>query len=147
MAASGKLIYQISREMRYLIGRRLAAHGLFAVEYDILSLLLEGTPAPQEAIVESANVEKSAVAKSLRRLEQANVIQRCSDPEDRRRRWITWDKHADAVLADVSALRSEIADALSHPHDERVATEILEAMAASIHRHVERVRRNESGRG
>jgi DNA-binding MarR family transcriptional regulator len=134
--SAGKLIYQISREMRFIIAYRLRRHGLVAIDYDMLSLLQERTPISQEALVEAAIVEKSTVTKSLRRLEQKRIIHRHSDPTDRRKKWVEWGEQAAPVLADVTELRGEIAEALSVGSEEHDAVEVLSCMADSLHKHV-----------
>lgn len=139
----GKLIYLMSREMRYVISMRLQRQGLMVIDYEILSLLLENAPLSQESLVELAIVEKSTVAKSLRRLEQKDIIRRSVDQHDRRKRWIDWGPQAKDVLAAISTIRNELDSVLYMEEEDDSVLQTLTIMANSLHKHVVELRRQE----
>lgn len=139
----GKLIYLMSREMRYVISMRLRRQGLMVIDYEILSLLLENAPLSQEFLVELAIVEKSTVAKSLRRLEQKDIIRRSVDQHDRRKRWIDWGSQSKGVLTTISNIRNELDSVLYIEVEDDSVLQTLSSMANSLHQHVVELRRQE----
>jgi len=140
----GRLIHQLSGEMRYWIGRELQPYGLGKIDFDILSIIEQHSNMTQEMLVDIAGVEKSVVAKSLRRLEEKRIIVRRKDSQDRRRRLIESSEGSVRFFPVLTELRTQITEVLAQDIDRDLAADLLTKMAESLHQHVKGLKEEKS---
>lgn len=77
-------IFALSRAHRALATELLSRHGLFPGQELTLFYLWETDGIPQKQLVDALKLDHSTVAKSIRRLEEAGLVDRVKSPDDGR---------------------------------------------------------------
>jgi DNA-binding MarR family transcriptional regulator len=111
-AASSLLISQLARGMRRHVERAVAPLGLRPRELFALQYLRERGPSAQRALVELLGVDASNLVAVLNSLEDAGLIERRRQREDRRRAIIALSAAGETLLADLDASLLRIDDEL-----------------------------------
>lgn len=80
----GEAVNRTARLLRRLADQRLAPLGLSAAHLPVLTALMQQEQASQKALTERAGIGQPTMAATLARLERDGVIERQSDPNDKR---------------------------------------------------------------
>jgi DNA-binding MarR family transcriptional regulator len=136
-----QVLSRVARLARHLDRARrsaFAAHGLETWEFDVLSALRRQGP-PYElspgALLHTTLVTSGTMTNRLDRLEQAGLVRRRPDPEDKRRVRVTLtaagQSRADAALASLLAAEQAILAALPESK-RRVLADLLRVLLAPL---------------
>jgi MarR family transcriptional regulator, lower aerobic nicotinate degradation pathway regulator len=127
------LINQASAHSHRLVTARFAAADARGYHYRLLAALAEYGPASQAELGRRTGIDRSDVVAALNELADKKLIERSSDPTDRRRNIITITPegsrrlaHLDGVLAQI---QEDLCAPLSHPEREeliRLLTRIVD---------------------
>jgi DNA-binding MarR family transcriptional regulator len=136
-----QVLSRVARLARHLDRARrsaFAAHGLETWEFDVLSALRRQGP-PYElspgALLHTTLVTSGTMTNRLDRLEQAGLVRRRPDPEDKRRVRVTLtaagQSRADGALASLLAAEQAILAALPESK-RRVLADLLRVLLAPL---------------
>ena len=131
----GELVNRTARLLRRLADRRLAPLGLSSGHLPVLTALMPGDRLSQKVLTERAGIEQPTMAATLARMERDGVIERHSDPDDRRSALFRLSPQAIAqVAAIVAAIDGVSEDALARvdAEDRTRLRRILQDVIASI---------------
>jgi DNA-binding MarR family transcriptional regulator len=79
-----QLLIRAARAQRGQAARLLAPHGLYPGQEALLQALWDRDGRTQADLAEELGVEPPTITKMLQRMEQADLVERTGDPEDRR---------------------------------------------------------------
>ncbi|QHB28796.1 MarR family transcriptional regulator [Pseudomonas monteilii] len=119
-------ILPAGRAWQRVVGNAFAAHGIsLSLAAPVLVLAYKGDGLRQKAIAEAAGIDPAAVVRSLNELEQSGLLERKSDPSDRRANTLHLTKAGrdlanklDQILTD---LREQLFSAISAEEGNAVA--------------------------
>lgn len=83
-ASVGNMVNRAARLLRTLADQRLEALGLSSGQLPVLTALLADEKMSQKALTERAGIEQPTMAATLSRMERDAIIERQSDPNDKR---------------------------------------------------------------
>ncbi len=135
------VLSRVSRLARHLdLARRaaFASHGLETWEFDVLSALRRSGPPYQlspGALLRTTLVTSGTMTNRIDRLEQAGLVRRQPDPQDKRGVLVTLTpaglERADAALAGLLASERTLLEALG-PADRRTLADLLRVLLAPL---------------
>lgn len=96
------LLHRAAQRMRAATGEVAEKHGLGLRDYIVLSALHKGPGLTQGELGKSLGLDKTTLMSQLDRLERTGLVERHSDPRDRRLR-------IPVITADGDALRAKVA--------------------------------------
>ena len=67
--------------------RHIHSLGLGFSDFAVLEVLLHKGPTPVNTIGDRVHLSSGSITAAIDRLEQKSLVERCSDPSDRRRVW------------------------------------------------------------
>lgn len=108
----GLLLYDTARLMRRDFDRRARTVGLTRAQWMVISYLDRNEGSNQAAIADFLDVEPITIVRHLDRLEEADWIERRSDPNDRRARLIYLTDKARPILATKQELGAEMREVM-----------------------------------
>lgn len=122
------LIYDVARIMRTNFDQRARARGMTRAQWHILARVERHPGLSQSELAAICEVEPITVARLVDRLEKRGLLERRSDPNDRR----IWRLHnlpqAQPILEEVSAYREELIRGI----DARIGREARETMVDAL---------------
>lgn len=125
------LLNRAAQRMRRLTGEQSEAYGLQVRDYVVLSSLIVTSHLTQGQLAKALGLDKTTLMSQLDRLENAGLISRLSDPQDRRRRLPVITAAGEAVRAQASQACAEAeAASLSTFTDEQIG--LLRKMLVEI---------------
>lgn len=98
------LLHRAAQRMRTATGEQAEKHGLQLRDYIVLSALHKTPDLTQVELAKALGLDKTTLMTQLDRLESARLIERRSDPHDRRARLVR-------ITAGGEAVRSTVAEA------------------------------------
>jgi len=122
------LLYDVGRVMRTKFDQRARTRGMTRAQWHILARVERQPGLSQSELAAICEVEPITVARLVDRLEKRGLLERRSDPNDRR----IWRLHnlpaAQPILEEISAYRQE----LIRDIDAHIGTAAREAMVDSL---------------
>jgi DNA-binding MarR family transcriptional regulator len=117
------MVVPLARELMAAEEPVLAAHHVSMWGYVVLTALAERTVRTQAALAQAIRADKSRIIGVLDELQQADLIERHADPEDRRVHLLSRTPAGSALQRSVqSAIRHNEEEILAHlPGDDRAA--------------------------
>lgn len=97
----------IVRHSKVFCERRLHDFGLGFPEQVILMYLSSNNGVNQEAIAQHFMLDKGAIAKTLRKLEEKGLIERHQNPENKRENLISIAQEGQSILGEMGAALNE----------------------------------------
>jgi len=104
------LLGDISRSLRKLADRRLAALGLTHAQCHAIISLQKLGPLTQAYLAETMEVENATIARSIARLELAGWVRRHWDHRDRRTKVVSVTDKAASVMSEIAAIAEQLAE-------------------------------------
>jgi MarR family transcriptional regulator for hemolysin len=101
--SAGYLVNWMARLFARAIDRRLAALDLTSGYMPVFFALAAGKPLPQKELARLAAVEQPTMTATLNRMERDGLIERVTDPADRRSALVSLSPKAGAKLRGVQA--------------------------------------------
>src|SRR5215813_8861944 len=89
-----RIVGHAYRTFARIVDAQLRDLGLAMSQLPVLIVLKQGKPLPQAELARIARVEQSSMAQLLNRMERDDLIERVTDPADKRSRLISLTKHA-----------------------------------------------------
>jgi MarR family transcriptional regulator, transcriptional regulator for hemolysin len=124
----GHLLADISRLIRKLADRRLAAIGLTRAQCHALMSLKRLGPLTQSTLADIMDIETATVARLIARLEIAGWVKRTPDDRDRRVKVVSTTDKAAAIMDQIS----EIAESLAQEMTADLSQRHLDALVNSL---------------
>jgi MarR family transcriptional regulator, transcriptional regulator for hemolysin len=122
------LLHDVARLLRVDADKRARAHGMTRAQWGILIWLERQPGLSQKELAEILEVEPITVARLIDRLEARGMVERRSDPKDRR----IWRLHlchpAYSVLVEIDRQRSEMRALLTDGLDDAAIDTMTEAL-------------------
>lgn len=109
------LIGRASVHSHRLVTERFAAAGARGYHYRLLAALAEDGPASQAALGRRTGIDRSDVVAALNELADAGLIERATDPADRRQNIITLTPDGEHHLTRLDRVLAEVQDDLLAP--------------------------------
>jgi MarR family transcriptional regulator, transcriptional regulator for hemolysin len=129
------LLHDVARLLRMDADRRARAHGMTRAQWGLLIWLERQPGLSQKELAELLEVEPITVARLIDRLEARGMVERRSDPRDRR----IWRLHLCApaypMLREIARQRAEITGMVTagiDPRTQEAMTEALIGMKAAL---------------
>ncbi|WP_174801106.1 MarR family winged helix-turn-helix transcriptional regulator [Martelella limonii] len=126
-----------SRKMRTLYDARVSALGLTFSRARVLTLLARHGSLNQSALAGELDLEKPTLVRTLDRMAALDLIERVTDPDDRRVNLVQLRPHGKAMAERLMEERAGFIGAFFVPEDEaalKQATALLQAIVARIER-------------
>ena len=133
-------IAETSRMMRRFYDRRASALGVTSAQWRVLLRLAREPGLKQVELAERMDVEPITACRIVDRLEEASLVERQRDPEDRRAWRLVLTEKAEPILMRLRALAEE----MSGEAFEGMSIEEVEAMRGKLARIRENVSRAEA---
>lgn len=130
--AVGRDISRVYRFRQRFFEQRLGDQGIGGGQVGLLYLLYDGDGVTQTELAERLAIDRASATELLRRMEQAGLISRRADPDDRRAKRVVLTAKAKALRPRMEALRAEWANALFGDlteAEQRQVTELLGRLA------------------
>jgi MarR family transcriptional regulator for hemolysin len=132
----GSLIGLTARQWRRAVDLRLQKYGLTEATWaPLLRLAQASAPMRQKELAAALSLDSSSVVRILSGLEEAGLIERREDVEDRRAKAIAITDHGHALVRKVEAVsedvQREVLAGLAHD-DIAVARQVLEAICHAL---------------
>ena len=89
-----RIVGHAYRTFARIVDAQLRDLGLAMSQLPVLIVLKHGKPLPQAELARIARVEQSSMAQLLNRMERDGLIERVTDPADKRSRLISLTEHA-----------------------------------------------------
>jgi len=108
-----ELVFQLvetSRLLRTYVEQRARQHGTTRAQWGVMSRLRRQEGLNQAALAEQMDLQPISLARLLDRLQTQNLIERREDPADRRAYRLFLTPEGRALVDDLDAVRTEIAD-------------------------------------
>jgi MarR family transcriptional regulator, transcriptional regulator for hemolysin len=122
------LLHDVARLLRVDADKRARAHGMTRAQWGILIWLERQSGLSQKELAELLEVEPITVARLIDRLEGRGMVERRSDPKDRR----IWRLHlcppAIPVLREIDRQRTEMRELVADGLDEATIETMTEAL-------------------
>ena len=94
----GKLLYMIGKGYMVYVNRNLEEFGINATQLHLLFEIAHQSNINQEMIAARCNINKGAVARSIRKLEENGLVKREIDENNRRQNRLSLTKNGEEVL-------------------------------------------------
>jgi DNA-binding MarR family transcriptional regulator len=120
----GYLLHRTEEALRARLLVGLAAGGVSFPEYKVLVQLAFGDNIPQNVLAERMNLEKSVLARTLRRLEKQQLFRRMPDKADARVKRVVLTPKGRALQQQIIVMRERHLDAASACLTEREVQEL-----------------------
>ena len=133
-------IAETSRMMRRFYDRRASALGVTSAQWRVLLRLAREPGLKQVELAERMDVEPITACRIVDRLEEASLVERQRDPEDRRAWRLVLTEKAEPILMRLRALAEE----MSGEAFEGMSSEEVDAMRGKLARIRENVSRAEA---
>ena len=135
MNTIGYFISDCGRRVRRVFDQRVRELGITGPQARLLLLVNREPGRAQSHYANELDVEPITMTRMLDRMEEAGLIERCADPDDRRARLIRCTGHGQSLIVRIEdAAAAFNADMLSH-----FAAEDRQALQALIERLSERI--------
>jgi DNA-binding MarR family transcriptional regulator len=131
------LLYDVARHMRTYSDHVAAKHGMTRAQWVILSRLEWQPNMSQSELASLAEVSPITVARLIDRLETLGLVERCTDPDDRRIWRLRLTPAAAPVLRKIKDFRAQLSGLMT----EALAPPVIEAMASGLRQMKENVTR------
>ncbi len=131
------LLYDVARHMRTYSDHVAAKHGMTRAQWLILSRLERQPNLSQSELAALAEVSPITVARLIDRLEALGLVERCTDPDDRRIWRLRVTPAAAPLLREIKDFRGRLARLMTAGVDRRV----IDAMASGLRQMKENVTR------
>jgi DNA-binding MarR family transcriptional regulator len=123
------LLYDVARHMRTHADACARKHGMTRAQWVILARLERQSGLSQNELAAILEVAPITVARLVDRLEGQGLVERCTDPQDRRIWRLQLTPAAAPYLAEIGAYRARLRALLAEGQD----PEVLEAMRNGLH--------------
>ncbi|WP_405308264.1 MarR family winged helix-turn-helix transcriptional regulator [Methanobrevibacter sp.] len=94
----GKLLYMIGKGYTVYVNRNLEEFGINTTQLHLLFEIAHHTNINQEMIATRCNINKGAVARSIRKLEEKGLVKREIDKNNRRQNRLSLTKDGEDIL-------------------------------------------------
>ena len=94
----GKLLYMIGKGYSIYVNRNLEEYGINTTQLHLLFEIAHHTNINQEMIAARCNINKGAVARSIRKLEEKGLVKREIDENNRRQNRLSLTKDGEDIL-------------------------------------------------
>lgn len=134
-----ELVFQLvetARLLRTHVDQRARQHGTTRAQWGVLARLRRQEGLNQAALAEQLELQPISLARLIDRLEQQGFVERRPDPGDRRAHLLHLTAGGRALVDDLDAVRSEIADELL----DRVEWTAIETSLATLSAIRDRIR-------
>jgi DNA-binding MarR family transcriptional regulator len=121
-------LYDVARHMRTHADQRAHAHGMTRAQMIILARLERQPDISQSELAAVAEVAPMTIARLIDRLEELQLVKRCTDPDDRRMWRLRLTPAAEPLLREIKRARARLHAVTTYGIDEAV----LEAMAIGL---------------
>ncbi len=131
----GRLIIRLARLATRFAEARLHPLGFGVAAYPVIQLLTDQGEQSQKQLTEKLQVEQSSMAQLLGRLERNSLIERRTDPDDRRSSLIALTAKARSALPQIKQIMNDGNDiAVTGLTDDEIelALDLLERMIANL---------------
>ena len=122
------VLYDVARHMRTYSDKVASKHGMTRAQWVILSRLERQPNLSQSELSALAEVSPITVARLVDRLETLGLVERCTDPDDRRIWRLRLTGKAAPMLREIKQFRSKLFRMMT----EGVAPEVIDAMASGL---------------
>lgn len=109
------LISQVATHAHRLMTERLAAVGARGYHFRLLAALAEFGPSSQASLGRRTGMDRSDVVAAINELARRDLIQRASDPADRRRNVVTITEKGAARLEQLDSVLAGVQDEVLAP--------------------------------
>jgi DNA-binding MarR family transcriptional regulator len=109
------LISQVATRAHRLMTERLAAVGARGYHFRLLAALAEFGPSSQASLGRRTGMDRSDVVAAINELARRDLIQRASDPADRRRNVVTITEQGAARLEQLDSVLAGVQDEVLAP--------------------------------
>jgi MarR family transcriptional regulator, transcriptional regulator for hemolysin len=124
------LLYDVARQMHTVADQMAREHGTTRAQFIILARLERQPGMSQNELAAIAEVAPITVARLVDRLEAQGLVERCTDPKDRRIWRLRLTPAAAPVLRDVKRYRAEVRALMT----KGVNPAVLKAMVVGLRR-------------
>ena len=124
------LLYDVARQMRIVTDRMARKNGTTRAQFIILARLERQPGMSQNELAAIAEVAPITVTRLIDRLEAQGLVERCTDPEDRRIWRLRLTRAAVPVLRDIKRYRAEVRALMT----KGVNPAVLQAMVIGLHK-------------
>lgn len=104
MTSVGYLVSDCGRRLRRLFDQRVRDLGVTGPQARLLLLVDRDPGRPQSFYAAELDIEPITLTRMLDRMEDAGLIERCPDPDDRRARLIRYTANGGTHLAEMKAI-------------------------------------------
>ena len=94
----GKLLYMIGKGYSIYVNRNLEEYGINTTQLHLLFEIAHESNINQEMIATRCNINKGAVARSIRKLEEKGLVKREIDENNRRQNRLSLTKDGEDIL-------------------------------------------------
>jgi MarR family transcriptional regulator for hemolysin len=122
------LLYDVARQMRTVMDQMASEHESTRAQCIILARLERQPGLSQNELAAIAEVAPISVARLVDRLEAQGLVERCTDPNDRRIWRLRLTPAAAPVLRDIKRYRAEVRSLMTRG----VSPAVLKAMIAGL---------------
>ena len=127
-----ELVFQLvetSRLLRTYVEQRARQHGTTRAQGGVMSRLRRQEGLNQAALAEQMDLQPISLARLLDRLQSQNLIERREDPSDRRAYRLFLTPEGRALVDDLDAVRTEIADEILGEAEEAAIQSALSTLS------------------
>lgn len=129
---TGFLLGRVGQLANEELGHSLEPLGLKARHYGVLAVLADEGSHPQRVLGEKLRIDRSTMVIVVDELEEAGLVERRRDPEDRRRYELTITEDGRRTLSEAEPVVEGVREAVLAPLDERRRHELHESLAAIL---------------
>lgn len=123
-------LVETSRLLRTYVDQRARQHGTTRAQWGVLARLRRQEGMNQAALAELMDLQPISLARLLDRLQGQNLIERREDPADRRAYRLYLTAAGRALVDELDAVRTEIAQEVLGGVDDNAILAALDALAA-----------------
>jgi DNA-binding MarR family transcriptional regulator len=131
------VLYDVARHMRTYSDHVARRRGMTRAQWVILSRLERQPNLSQSELSAIAEVSPITVARLVDRLEEQGLVERCTDPDDRRIWRLRLTPAAEPLLREIKEFRAKLYDVMT----DGIAPADIDAMASGLQRMKENVSR------
>lgn len=131
----GFYVGDIARLLRKRLDAAARAAGMTGAQWRVLLVIAHQPGINQGQLAERLDVEPITVCRMIDRMEQAGLVERRLDPQDRRARLLYPAANADSQLAQVDAFSRNIIETMSvglAPDDRNRLIEMLQTLRTNL---------------
>lgn len=121
-------LYDVARHLRTYANRRAGARGMTRAQMIILARLERQPDISQNELAAVAEVAPMTIGRLIDRLEEMDLVRRCTDPRDRRTWRLRLTPAAAPILREIKRARAELHQDMTRG----IEPAVLEAMAAGL---------------